>query len=181
MRLIELTQGKQAIIDDCDYDLVSKFKWHANYKNYRYWYAVCTRGKQAISMHRLILNAPSDKACDHANHNGLDNRRCNIRLCDYSENKGNGLPHKSYAKLPCSSRYKGVSWNRQGGKWTARIKKGLNDYHLGYYDKEDDAALAYNLHAVMLFGKFAYLNNVATFRGATIGASCQRQPLNTSS
>lgn len=35
------------------------------------------------------------------------------------------------------SKYAGVSWNKQRGKWTAQI-------HLGYFDSEEEAAKTYN-------------------------------------
>ncbi|WP_167483601.1 AP2 domain-containing protein [Paenibacillus xylanexedens] len=42
------------------------------------------------------------------------------------------------------SRYKGVGWNKRKQLWRAYIAKDKKQYHLGYYECENDAALAYN-------------------------------------
>ena len=46
-----------------------------------------------------------------------------------------------------SSQYLGVSWKKQGGKWLAQIKIMGTSHHLGYFDDEREAALAYDVEA----------------------------------
>jgi len=162
MQYIELTQGQRAIVDDEDYALVSQYKWSAHKngkKDVRQsdYYARKTNRPNRIYMHRLILNAPTGIEVDHINHNTLDNRHLNLRLCSRSNNNMNAVKVKV---RKCTSKYKGVYWLARKQKWVAVIWKNSKRTYLGYYHNEKDAALAYNKKASELFGKFALLNNV---------------------
>lgn len=86
-------------------------------------------------MHRDVVNAPPGVVVDHINHNTLDNRKENLRAISHQDNMLNRLPDKN-----SSSKYKGVQWYDRIGKFVAYFRKK----HIGYFDKEDDAALAYN-------------------------------------
>lgn len=158
MKQIPLTQGKFAIVDDEYYEYLMQWKWYAR-KDENTYYAVrwiMQNGKGIIQrMHRLILGLKKGdgKYTDHQNHNGLDNRLRNIRACTCSQNQQNRLPLKNI-----SSRYKGVHLYKRTGKWKARIRLGKQSIHLGCFDKEIEAALAYDMKAKELFGEFAYLN-----------------------
>lgn len=156
---IQLTQGKVAVVDTADYGLVSQYKWHAMKVPHvdDLWYAttnVYAGGRQArVYMHRLIMNAPKGVEVDHANHNGLDNRRENLRLASRSQNHGNMRKIRG-----TTSRYKGVCWYKRNGKWGARIQPRSTFIHLGYFDSEEEAARAYDAAAIRYFGEFARLN-----------------------
>ena len=82
-RRIPLTQGKYAIVDPEDFERLNKYKWYA-VKDSRTFYAYRNKrvGKKYISlgMHREILDPPGHLVVDHINHNGLDNRKANLRL-----------------------------------------------------------------------------------------------------
>lgn len=154
--LIPLSQGKYAIVDTEDYDGLNKRKWCFQ-KGTTTCYAV-RNGKigdkhVTLRMHRLILDIPKGMDTDHRNHNGLDNRKCNLRLCSRAENQCNRLPTRG-----CASRFKGVSQN--GAGWQARIHKNNKRIQLGTYKSEIDAAKAYNDKAKELFGEFARLNDI---------------------
>lgn len=43
-----------------------------------------------------------------------------------------------------SSRFRGVSWSARSGKWRAQMWRGPKVLHLGFFDKELDAAHAYD-------------------------------------
>jgi hypothetical protein len=105
-------------------------------------------------MHREILNASDGMECDHINHNGLDNRKVNLRLCTHQQNCFNKKPQPNN-----TSKYKGVAWNDESKKWQASIMHNGRKIHIGYYDYEADAAIAYDDYAAELFGEFAYLNH----------------------
>ena len=80
MRTIELTQGQVALVDDRDYDELSRFKWYALRDHggtfYAQRHAPRVDGKQrTILMHRVILDVQPGQDVDHANHDTLDNRR----------------------------------------------------------------------------------------------------------
>ena len=156
---IPLTQGKVALIDDEDYGLVSQYKWCAS-KSRGVWYAMANiriNGKYChVKMHRLILGlcVGEGKNVDHIDHNTLDNRRCNIRICSISQNQHNQKPRKA------TSRFKGVHWHKRNKKWAASLHIISRRIYLGYFSAEVDAACAYNKAAKKYFGDFACLNPV---------------------
>ncbi len=151
-KLIPLTQGKFAIVDDEDFELISKRKWYAE-KNRNMWYAKTNakvNGKpKSLRMHCVILNALPKFQCDHKNGNGLDNRKSNLRVCTVALNQAN-------QKYPIrgKSKYRGVAKN--GNKWAAYISK--KRIHLGSFATETKAAKAYDIAARQKYGEFAQPN-----------------------
>ena len=160
MKEIPLTQGFAAIVDDCDYEELMRFKWYAQKDSGTgAYYARRTmpraNGKQCkIQMHRQILDTQPGQPVDHANHDTLDNRRANIRKCTPSQNQGNRRKRLRAA----SSQFKGVYRRKDTSRWCARIRFVGNLRSLGYFDEEVEAARAYNVAASELFGEFALLN-----------------------
>jgi len=151
-KLLPLSQGKFAIVDAEDYDQLSQYKWTAA-KSPNTFYAVrSVRGRQ-IRMHRLITNAPKGLVVDHRDHNGLNNRKENLRLCIRSENARNQRPQAGR-----SSKYKGVCWHKTQKRWHARVHSNGVTYHLGSFKSEIEAAKAYSKKARELYGQFAHLN-----------------------
>ena len=155
MKLIPLTKGQFAIVDDEDYERVSKYKWRAAWGGYCY-YAVhmfWNEGKRyEIRMHRFILNAPDGKLVDHIDYDGLNNRIYNIRICSHSQSQYHRRSHGG------TSKFKGVSLNKINNKWQAQIKHNRKSMWIGQYEKETEAAKAYDKKARELFGDFAHLN-----------------------
>ena len=60
--------------------------------------------------------------------------------------------------INCSSRYRGVSWDRASQNWRAQIMKDYERTCLGRYDDEKEAAHAYDLAAIVLYGPEAARN-----------------------
>ena len=151
---IPLTQGQFTIVDDADFDWLNQWKWYAARATSTY-YAVRKESEtdKSIRMHRLLLNPPPGIESDHINGDGLDNRRSNLRLCTRSQNNAN---RRKFSL--CSSRYKGVSWQKRYRNWRARIWISGKEKQLGLFDDEQKAARAYNRAAIALFGEFARLN-----------------------
>lgn len=157
MKKIPLTQSKFALVDDADHDWLSQWKWCYHGGGY------ALRSRDGKLMHRLILDAHKGQQVDHANRNGLDNRRENLRFCDHSQNAAN-----SRLATSNTSGYRGVirhwppEWRRKGysPSWTARIQVHKKVISLGYYKSPESAAMAYNEAARKYFGQFAYLNEV---------------------
>lgn len=154
MKEIELTHGYKTIIDDEDYELVNKYNWY--YHNGYATTKVKVNGKRKhIYIHRLVNNTPDGLITDHINGDRLNNRRSNLRSCTDKQNLRNRKKRKD-----SKGNYKGVVLYKRTGKWQAYIMKDSKQYHLGYFNKEKDAAKAYNKKAVELFGEFARLNDV---------------------
>jgi len=156
-RKINLTQGKVALVDDEDFDELNKFKWFARRdpKN-DVWYAERHKtfdGEQkTIRMPHQITDFKY-RMVDHINHNGLDNRRCNLRPCNYSQNNKNHRKRKDN-----TSGLIGVGWNKHVKKWRARIAKDKKKIFLGYFNDKEEAGRAVDKKALELFGEFAVLN-----------------------
>jgi hypothetical protein len=158
VKQIELTQGKIAIVDDEDFESLSKFRWFAcKGKNtfYAKRYAGRVNGKQRmIWMHREILGLkPGDPDVDHRDGNGLNNQKKNLRKVTNSENAMNKRNQRGSL-----SEFKGVCWDKSRNKWKAQIHIDGKLNFLGYFDKEEDAARAYDEAAAKNFGDFAKLN-----------------------
>ncbi len=153
---IPLTQGRFAKVDPEDFVWLSQFRWSAKIGPHAI-YAVRTiqeHGKsKRIYMHRQIMNTPDGLLCDHINHDGLDDRKANLRNCTFSQNNANRRcsPH-------ATSPYLGVSWDRRRCKWATAIKKNGISRNLGLYDSELEAARAYDAAARALHGIYANLN-----------------------
>jgi len=151
VKKILLTKGQLAIVDDFNFEWLNQWKWCAS-KSGNQYYAKAWIDNKMIRMHRLIMNPPDDKQIDHKNHNGLDNRKSNLRLCTQAQN----IRHQKPQTRKTSSKYKGVSWDR--AKWCAYIKYQRKTIHLGAYHNEIEAAKVYDAKALELFGEFACTN-----------------------
>ena len=155
-RKIPLGKNRFAIVDSEDFWYVAEYKW-----SYTKGYAFRRQKEEIIFLHNQIMKPSVGKVTDHINGNGLDNRRCNLRVCTQAQNCQNRRPGKNN-----KMGLKGVSWMKSIQKWRAYIWKGGayprgRQIHLGFFDNKIDAAKAYNQAAVDLFGEFANLNEVS--------------------
>ncbi len=160
MKEIPLTQGKVALVDDSDFETLSKLKWACSNngnKNVDKFYASrrsLVGGKKiTFYMHRVIMGHP-ELDIDHIDGNCLNNQRSNLRICTRSQNMMN------QSKAHRWDHFKGVNWHKKAKKWRAYIKKDRKSIHLGHFDFSVDAAIAYNEAATRLFGEFASLNQI---------------------
>ena len=159
---IPIGQGRFAKADPEDYIWLSQFRWRIKLnKNAAYAFRSLTRnGKtRRIYMHRELMKTPAQLVCDHINHNGLDNRKSNLRNCTGNENRRNRRAVKN-----ASSKYKGVHYHKLHRRFSASIKHNGRQRHLGHFSDEKAAARAYDEKAAELFGEFAHLN----FRGKCV-------------
>lgn len=153
-KTIPLTQGFVALVDVEDYEwLVALGGWCVDRNKKHLTYALRWLNGSTVRMHRLILDAPKGVFVDHINGDGLDNRRRNLRLCNYAENGWN--VNRSVRGV---SRYRGVSWSKVAKKWKAEIMIEGRRVYLGYFECEADAAVAYDEVALCYRGEFARLN-----------------------
>ncbi len=152
MKEIPLTQGKVAIVDNSDFEELSKFKWCAIRRRYTF-YAVRNAfidGKwRSIMMHRIITNASDGELIDHKDRNGLNNSRENLRIATRSQNAMN-------AKLPkhSTSGFKGAHRAKGRKNWVAHLKLGQKIIHLGTFRTAEEAHVAYCEAASNRVGEF---------------------------
>lgn len=125
-------------IDIEDIDRVKNVgSWHAIYDKtlQQPSYYICNRynsklkGKGVIKLHRYIMNCPTDKVIDHINHNTLDNRKANLKICTRFENQQN-LRSKSTEQT-------GVYFREKRNVWCANISKNKIRYSKEFKTKEN--------------------------------------------
>jgi hypothetical protein len=88
---------------------------------------------------------------DHINGKRADNRICNLRLANQSQNIANAKLSKAN-----TSGFKGVTWNKSANKWNAQLMLNYKRISLGNFEKKEDAAEAYKKGAVQYFGEYAH-------------------------
>jgi hypothetical protein len=142
--------NKECIIDDEKWHELSKIKWRIEKSGY----IQTNINKIPILMHRYLLNPDKNSIVDHINNNRHDNRLCNLRIVSHAVNA-----HNKIKKNNCSSKYIGVSLNKKQ-KWIAYINYNSRQIQLGTFDKEIDAAIAYNNKAIELYKEYANLNKI---------------------
>lgn len=84
MKIIPLSQGRVALVDDVDFEWLSSWKWHASESKRKGvpigWYARRQEGHAGpcFYMHREICvrsGLPPSSMFDHRDRNGLNNQR----------------------------------------------------------------------------------------------------------
>ncbi len=154
-REIPISQGKVALVSEHRYEYLSQFTWYAflsKSKGTSKWYATraerVDEKQRTVMMHREILGLGFGdmRHSDHVNGDGLDNRDENIRIASVSQNmiNRNGGEHRGIRK--------------QGPRWAVRIKVQRKEVHIGIFDTEHDAQIAYAVAAKLLHGDFRHLS-----------------------
>lgn len=147
---VKLQCGSTCYFDTQDFELVSKYIW-TSIKSTNTRYASSASGGFRVFMHNLIMGKKEGYFIDHIDGNGLNNKRSNLRWATPSQNQWNKRRQRTNR-----SKYKGVT--PRGEKWVAAIQKHGKRYHLGTFDTEYLAAIAYDKKALELFGEFAKVN-----------------------
>lgn len=153
---VPMSGGYHFLIDSEDFELVTSGgrKWQPKPGRHT-MYAWSSTSPKYRGVHRMILDVPQGMVGDHINHNGLDNRRCNIRIATYSQNLMNSNNKKRKA-----IRYRGVRKIPNSPSWFAEVSYGGNSFRQGPFRTEVEAALAFNAMASHHYGEFATLNNL---------------------
>ena len=158
MREIQLTRGLVALVDDDDHEWLSQWKWYALEGNNGRFYAgrgIRIDGRRThLSMQSALMQPGPGCEVDHEDGNGLNNQRSNLRSATRAENQWNVRLRRDN-----TSGVKGVTWDRQAGKWLVRIRVNGKRINLGHFGDLDDAAAAYAEAALVYHGDFARIEN----------------------
>lgn len=152
--IIFLRDGGHAIVGIEDWAPLSRYTW----KLHKGGYAYRSSFGKSILMHREVASRAGFLAnqIDHVNLSKLDNRRVNLRPACGVKNQYNVR-----SRIGSTSQYKGVYWCKARRKWRAKIRHDNGVItHIGYFDNEKEAAIAYNEAASKFHGDFARLNEV---------------------
>lgn len=154
MNTIPLTQGFSALVDDDDFKRFSGLKWCASVIRGRAYAArgVTAGGKRTFLLHREIMGVTDSKVkVDHENHDTLDCRRDNLRVCTNAQNLANrrGAPSNS------TSGIRGLHWDKRDRVWIARVRVNYKRIVVGYFKRKADAIEPLRAAALEHFGEFA--------------------------
>lgn len=146
---------KVLLFDDAGVELYDRYTWSVmKVSRSATYYLTRKSANSSIYFHRELLgNIRPGLVVDHINHNGLDNRLENLRICTQQENMRNQAKHSDN-----KSGVKGVHWRDDVNKWRAEIWVNSKNKHLGYFDNLEDAKKTYNDAAIKYFGIYAHLN-----------------------
>jgi hypothetical protein len=158
-RRIRMQEPRYAIVDPADYERLKGYTWYvrtgtSTFYAFRHGPTHHRSKGRYIYMHQAIIHVPEKMVADHINHDGMDNRKANLRAATRGQNVRN---RKKFAKSG-SSKYKGVSSKKKTGKWVARISVNNKIKYLGCFKDEIEAARAYDEAAKIHHGEFACLN-----------------------
>lgn len=152
MKKIPLTQGQFAIVDDEDFERLSRFKWHAKKDDtLGKFYAQRKNGSGHESMQHEILGSPPNPglSIDHRNLDTLDNQKKNIR---WATNQQQCRNRRGWSKTG----YKGVSIDH--GRFRVQMGGNKNRINVGTFGTLEEAVKAYDETALRVYGEFALLN-----------------------
>lgn len=152
--------GDKFYFDKQDYDKIKNYEWYTKIsgsKEQKKKYVITIIEKETIYMHRFLLNLPSKKEdkrdVDHKNHNTLDNRRKNLRICEHYQNITSSKTRKDN-----TSGKKGVSWDNFREKWKASITYDKKTYFLGRFENFEEAVQVREKAEKRIHGEFNYLD-----------------------
>lgn len=147
------------LIDQEDMPLISTRNWRTDNMRYAISEKQIKGLRKKTYMHRLIMESHHHSIhkmeIDHINHNRLDNRKINLRVCSKTQN----TTYDSKAQ-GCSSIYHGVSFDRVRNKYKCQIWFNKKIVFSKRFETEIEAALQYNEIAKKYHGEYAKFNNI---------------------
>lgn len=121
-----VTKHGDILIDAADVPAVSGSAWSVVNMGRGHFYAVRTMRSDETGgsryLHRFLTDAPKGRHVDHINHNGLDNRRSNLRVVEPWVNQ---LNRKETSGRTSSTGIRGVyRWKNNAGRdyYMARVE-----------------------------------------------------------
>lgn len=144
---VGLNRGMTALFDVEHVDLIGRSNWSMlNCKGGPYARSQSKRLTNQL-MHRALTGVPTGMVVDHKNHDTLDNRSPNLRVCTQEQNLWNQRGSKR--SLP-----KGV-YPTPSGRYVSQISRGGRRETLGPFDTPEQAGAAYAARSKTLHGEFA--------------------------
>lgn len=160
---IDLGGGASAVIDADDADRVRPFSWRTH-SGYVYAYVRADKRYHKQWLHRLITDAPDGMLVDHVNGDTRDNRKANLRLCTFRQNRMNS---RNRTKPTPKSGHTGVYAVR--GQYIARVHDGDRVLNIGSFDDADAAAAAHRWGLIAVRGRFAAIDDLPVLNRAEVG------------
>lgn len=112
-------------VDNEDYQYLNQFKWL-----YSNGYSRTMIDGKNVSMHRLIMKPKGKEIIDHINHDELDNRKENLRICDRFVNMQNRRKGRGcIKKLPVNNYI----------YWYGEVRQNLKRYRTTTCPSEEQA------------------------------------------
>lgn len=152
------------LIDEEDIEMCKPYTWvlhqYAHKSGTEYFYgqqAKCKSGG-GVLLQRFLMSEPKGLVVDHINHNTLDNRRSNLRVCENREN----IRNAKLLNTNTTSGYKGVTWDKHSRKWMANIRVDYHKKTLGYFNTPEEAAKCRQAAELKYFGEYTPLYRNAT-------------------
>lgn len=131
-----------------DYDKIKNYCWMIG--NNKYVRSTDKNGN-GVLLHRIIMDVEHDMQVDHINHNTLDNRKNNLRICSNLENSRN-KDLSMYNKIGIT----GVSWLVARKQYVSSITVNYKKIHLGYFNNLDEAISKRKEAEKIYFGEYSY-------------------------
>lgn len=141
------------IIDTEDLKKILQFKRYVS-KNSD-GYAYMNWKNKELFIHRLLMDLPQyydykeQIIVDHINGNRLDNRKCNLRICNKKDNPINCRLYKNN-----KSGVKGISWNKKLNKWQVSLQYKKQVIYLGIFSNLEEAKKVRSEAEDKYFGEF---------------------------
>ena len=136
------------LIDSEDLNKVCMYQWHIEKSRENIYYGAASFKGRTIRIHRVLLETPLQ--VDHINHNGLDNRKSNLRACTNAEN------NRNKKHINAISGYTGIRYNEKTGSYYVRIMVDKKEISLGSYKFLHDALEARKEGEIKYFKDFRY-------------------------
>lgn len=151
---IPLQNGMFALVDDEDYERCMEHFWSFSVNGASY--CRIRNNTLGVDLHEFIMGElESDGVVVFKDSNYLNHCKRNLAIATTTESH-----QRRKGRKGSSSKYKGVHFDKSTGKWRASITVGGETKKLGRFEKEDDAAIAYNKAASTHFGEHSYQNIV---------------------
>lgn len=157
--------GFKVLIDEDDYEKISKHTWHVMRhkaeKEGLYYFSAGMKDPDtgdwvSIFLHRFVMGCKRGDGfkVDHKNHDTLDCRKENLRICTTAQNAQNARVYRAK-----KDGFKGIKRDPKSGHWSARIQTPEGKrLMLGSYLTPEEAAKAYDRAALFYFKEFAVTN-----------------------